>query len=232
MSGKNERSSVRRHREEVARLRTLADDWRQSVLPPREPGRPDRVAVAVVPSNDRRTARLPADRRSRFVGHLKQLIEEVEQEVAELDPADGRERARGDTQHSSPMLGDACATCRGHCCLTAGEHAYLDSPDIRRFWSTRPTATGASIAKAYLGALPERSFSGSCVFHATAGCALPREMRAEICNTFLCDGAQALKAELADGGADRAFLVATGGGELRRATLVDAEGTRRRVRRR
>ena len=143
----------------------------------------------------------------------------------------GRDRASG-REEENALLGQACATCRGHCCLTGGDHAYLDSRDIRRYWSTRPSATAASITRAYLAALPRRSYTGSCVFHGISGCTLPRPMRAEICNSFLCDGAQAMRTELEKGGARRGFAVASANGELLRATLFDADGTRRRLRKR
>ncbi len=232
MDGGNERNGVARHRAEVARLRMRAEEWRQSIPFGAGRGGTDDVALAVLPANERTTAQLPSGRRSSFVRHLSQLVDEIEQEDGERRRPDRRKRARAGTEDENAMLGRACATCRGQCCLSGGEHAYLDSPDLRRFWSTRPSATGASIADAYLEALPGRSYSGSCVFHGISGCALPREMRAEICNAFLCDGAQGLRTEIQAGRTGGGFLVAAAGGELLRAVVVDAGGASRRLRKR
>lgn len=113
--------------------------------------------------------------------------------------------------------------------MTGGEHAYLGSPDLRRFWSTRPHASGQEIVEAYLGALPERSYAGSCVFHAASGCTLPRDMRAELCNVFLCDDARALENELGQRDPSRTFLVAAGNGELVRGLRVNEKGQSHRV---
>lgn len=226
------RPAAIRHREEQARAEARADEWMTSIVGPMRTDAADRVIRAVLPANEISTSKLPDRRRRRLTDHLRELIEGIGTKTGTPHPLDGDARSRPDAHDASPRLEHACATCRGHCCRTGGEHAYLDSLVLRRFWSTRPKATGESIVGAYLAALPKRSYAGSCVFHGAAGCALPRSMRADICNDFLCDGAQALKAKLADDPARRAFLVAASHGKPVRATLVEADGSARRIRKR
>ncbi len=220
------------HRQERARAEAAAEEWRQSVVGQSGPGEAEGIALGVLPASETATSRLPNHRRARIAEHLEELIQETEKAPATRRAAGKRERIRPETEDDSPLLRQACATCRGHCCRTGGEQAYLGSADLLRFWSTRPRATGASIVKTYLSALPERSYTGSCVFHGTRGCTLPREMRADICNVFLCDGAQDLRAKLADEGTRGGFLVAAANGEPVRATLVAPDGTARRLRKR
>lgn len=225
------RPAAIRYREERARAETLADEWRRAVEGPRA-NEADGVAIAVVPANETSTSKLPQARRRRLADHLHELIEEIGHQAGTPHPLDDDQRSRPETQGEGRMLEHGCATCRGHCCRTGGEQAYLDSLVLRRFWSTRPKAPGASIVGAYLAELPKRSYTGSCVFHAASGCALPRAMRADICNEFLCDGLQELKAKLEDEPAGRGFLVAASGGNLIRATLVDSDGNTKRLRNR
>lgn len=193
---------------------------------------PPNVAVGVLPSNDASTSPLPKGRRARLTDHVRELVAIVERRRTSGRSlprlADGKDSA---TDDSANLLGEACAACRGHCCQTGGDHAYLDSVDVERFWATRPKASAASIVRAYASALPRRTYAGSCVFHGTAGCALPREMRANLCNVFLCDGARALRSRLEESGTPEAFLVTTRDGTLLGATHVRSNGAVRRFRR-
>jgi hypothetical protein len=49
---------------------------------------------------------------------------------------------------------------------------------------------------AYVARVPAATVPGSCVFHGADGCGLPREMRSDTCNRYLCDGLVELRAEL------------------------------------
>lgn len=220
LGAEKQRRAALRRREERARLAGLAREWCDD----------ERAAVAIVPTNDGRTSQLPKRRRERFVAHLRELVDTVGDRAAGGDARRRPERTAPETS-ADPILSQACATCRGSCCRTGGDNAFLDTSDIERFWSSRPRASRASIVRAYLAALPERSYAGSCVFHARSGCALPREMRAHLCNVFHCDGLRELRRELQPDASRPAFVVATGNRELVRATKVGADGVPRRVRR-
>lgn len=60
----------------------------------------------------------------------------------------------------------------------------------------------------YLSKMPETIWSDSCVFHGELGCALPRDMRAEICNTYRCDELKRSRQRLQNEPAAPLFAVA------------------------
>jgi hypothetical protein len=78
----------------------------------------------------------------------------------------------------------------------------------------------------YISLLPERTFSGSCVFHGERGCALPQEMRSGLCNDFYCEGLSDLWCAMTLSGGRRAFVGAVSGGTIKRAAVIDEQGIR------
>lgn len=93
----------------------------------------------------------------------------------------------------SEILGRACALCRGACCTAAADHANLDVATLQRVRRLHPDWSENDTRQAYLACLPQHSTEGSCIFHAQAGCTLPRELRASACNYLLCDGLRRLR---------------------------------------
>lgn len=79
-----------------------------------------------------------------------------------------------------------CRTCRGACCKAGEDHAFLTRAVLSRVKSEQRMATDASLLEAYLDRVPTDAREGSCIYHGAQGCALPRTMRSETCNRFLC----------------------------------------------
>lgn len=79
-----------------------------------------------------------------------------------------------------------CRTCSGSCCKSGEDHAYLTRAVLSRVKKELKLADEASILKTYLDLVPKVSHEGSCIYHAAEGCALPRAMRSETCNRFIC----------------------------------------------
>ncbi len=67
---------------------------------------------------------------------------------------------------------------------------------------------------------------GSCILHGPAGCALPREMRADICNQFYCAGLKEFQKGLTQEGPIRVFLAAAEGDTVTDAAFCDENGSR------
>lgn len=86
----------------------------------------------------------------------------------------------------------ACALCQGWCCSKGGEHAYLDGPSLARVRRARPELDAWGILRLYTGAVANPAYAGSCMFHGTQGCTLDRELRADLCNKYFCNGLGAL----------------------------------------
>jgi hypothetical protein len=141
--------------------------------------------LAVVPSNDRALAPLPAERRSACEERLRALVRDIAEPEPEPEPV-----ALPDVPVT--VQRGACAMCRGHCCGAGGEHAFLSVRDLRRVLDGHPELTAEDLPSLYLSRLPAVSSAGSCVFHAAQGCALPRELRSAVCNRYLCEGLREL----------------------------------------
>ncbi len=191
---------------------SFADDLRQHR---KRHAVPDAVPTVPVPAYTARLAPLPAARRRAFLAHLRSELAEA------FAPATRRRTPKPPEPELPPeaaaLAGAACATCRGECCSRGGEHAYFDADAIRRQRAADPALTPETVLERYTAALVGLRYSGSCVFHGAAGCVLSREMRGDVCNSFLCSDLQAGLRRVAPGGP--ALLVARTGEEIRRVAL-------------
>ena len=80
----------------------------------------------------------------------------------------------------------ACALCRGFCCSKAGDAAYLNPVTMSRVWRAQAHLTEEELVAAYVDAVPDRAFEGSCIFHGEHGCNLPPSMRSNVCHAYQC----------------------------------------------
>jgi hypothetical protein len=115
----------------------------------------------------------------------------------------------------------ACGVCGGRCCWQGDTHAFLTPRDLAAKFAQAPPASPAAAVAAYMERLPERSYEGSCVFHARDGCALPRRMRSDVCNGYRCPGLAAFAAAVQAAPAAPAYVAAVHAGEVRRGLLLD-----------
>lgn len=155
------------------------------------PAIPPRLVVARLPANEQTAAPLPPERRETFRVNVAAALDR-----ALADP----DRPFPETPESPDppawLVGSACAACRGSCCRHGGDHAYLYPDHFRRYLRDHPGADPRQLLAEVLSRLPAEAYHDSCVFHTTTGCALPRELRSNLCNTFLCDGlAELLEAQ-------------------------------------
>lgn len=156
---------------------------------------PDRLLVAQLPVNERPTGPLGETRRAAFAANmafaLDRALAEPDRpfpETAEPPPA------------QAPLIRASCAACLGSCCSAGADHAYLYPDHFRRLLRDRPGLTRDQILAEYESRLPALVYQESCVYHTTSGCALPRDLRANLCNTFLCGGlSQMLDAQPKEG---------------------------------
>jgi len=112
-------------------------------------------------------------------------------------------------------MAKACETCRGSCC-SLGTHnvAYLKKDAIYRAARHLGTRSLPEVIKAYMDHVPDEHVMGSCFYHTTQGCALPREMRSTICNTYQCGAVRALNQIAAELEPDVPVLVVAGSESL------------------
>ena len=205
----------------------------------------DDAPVVLLPSTDPRRfpmlgvvgsplpTRLPRRRARALRAHVRRMATEAHAQQAALaqsasEPAvpDGASPATPDAT-TATLLGAACATCGGRCCRSGGERAYLDVESLRRWLAAHPGDGPRAAVAAYASYLPATSLSGSCVYHTTAGCALPRAMRSDTCNRYECAGLAELGRALRDRMADgrplrRAFLAVVEDQALARTSWIGA----------
>lgn len=191
--------------------------------------------VVVLPANPAGVTRLPEERKAAIVDHVRQkTLEAIE---ALRDPAAASPDPRNPfavysvRDEDRSTLGAACATCRGRCCLTGKEHAYITRATMKRFLDSHPGADTERAAESYARHLPESSYEDGCVFQGPDGCTLPRDLRSDTCNTFLCPPLVSLKSHLQNEAGKSIFAAAMIGTDIRFSAWIE-DGRIREVRRR
>lgn len=86
----------------------------------------------------------------------------------------------------------ACGHCGGSCCMAGGTHAFIDERTMARVLAEHPGLSARGLLAAYVAAVAPLAYRGSCVFHGPTGCGLARELRAELCNSYYCNGLKEL----------------------------------------
>ena len=166
--------------------------------------KPDgRVVALPIPSGRTAVAPTPVERRERYRRHLERTIEEAVQASGGRVSRDRdhvtRKRAIASDRFldERPTLkarsGQACELCKGGCCSTGGEHAFISTVTIRRLMDADPSLGGEEILRTYLSHLPDRSIAGACVNQTATGCALPRSWRSDACNAYFCEALEAFQ---------------------------------------
>jgi len=191
------------------------------------------TVVGVIPANTRETTRLPASTRRIFLTRLAERLHAVfaipptadaaamtAHTIAAMDPAPS------DRADAAAILGLSCGTCRGECCTAGGDHAFLRADSLARVRAQHPEASEGLLLASYAAHLPPRHYRGSCVYHTTVGCALPRTMRSNICNRYLCGGLTQLKRALESTESSAAFVGAADSVHLRRVARIDGRGAK------
>ncbi len=146
----------------------------------------------VIPTNSKKISSLPKQRKNLFREHLSGLITETMSELAVNNENTEENQIEEDFLNESEGNAfffevKACSLCRGGCCGLGEEHAFLKKETVLRYVSMFPDHKPEQIPDAYLAYLPEKSFEDSCVNHIETGCTLPRDMRSNVCNGYLCD---------------------------------------------
>jgi len=175
----------------------------------------DSYRVTIIPKNHDKARPLAKRRRKRFEANLATVIEQT--------LAHERLVATGAASPPAPLpaivppakaLGEvlmqACIECRGFCCRTGGEHAYITQYTIMAYRRAHPQASREEIVASYASHLPSHSLPHGCVFQHAKGCTLPREMRGDTCNRHYCTALKQLTDEVRDIPSPKAFFVATG----------------------
>jgi len=79
-----------------------------------------------------------------------------------------------------------CAQCKGGCCTSGRDNAYLSPITMVRVIENNPTMTEEEIVSLYASYISTDSIAGACINQTGTGCALPNELRSDTCNSYYC----------------------------------------------
>lgn len=168
---------------------------------------PTDVDLLVLPGTDTAPHSPGLERRERFRSNIVAALKAVSADDAKPD------------SDTPAIAAQACAACRGMCCRHGGDRAYVDDGVVDKIRAQRPGLDDAGIVEFLMNAIPERTVADSCILHGERGCALPRELRSDVCNNFHCRPLWEWTRKVANEGAKpTAIVVADGNGAIR-ATL-------------
>ena len=148
----------------------------------------DYLYTIAIPSGHTKTGLPDKLKYEGYVSNLTDRIMEgfavnIEEEVGDdddgstFDPTIDEPDSVGSNPEFDSINGKICGTCKGHCCLTAGNHAYIDRATIVRFRRQNPQVTAEELLNEYLSYLGAESVEGGCINQMEKGCVLPRERR-------------------------------------------------------
>lgn len=185
----------------------------------------DSYRALVVPHRPGSIENLPAKRRTDHLEFLDELVMKVTQgEVC--GEKTGTEPGDSGIGPPAALAAAVCAVCAGACCHRAGDHAFLDTAAIDRFMAVNRKMESSNIASTYAAHLPARSFAGSCVYHTFDGCAIPRSLRADICNAYRCSGLKQAERWACNDGTTHVYVVVRKDNTIRRGAFVQPDDIR------
>ena len=223
-------SDVRRRQAiaaEAEAVRAVTEKYRAAVAGRNGAADPASLRLVVIPYYDQPVVKLTRMRRAQFRAQLTRVIREtLQEETGAGNPIamDEEPRRLAQQEFNEPALGACCAVCAGSCCRAGGTTAYLDRAAIRTSMARHPGMAFRDVLMAYLSKLPDATFKGSCVYHGSNGCGLPREMRSSVCNNYFCEGMQKLRTEIASDGPKTALLLAVENAEISKSAVIAPDG--------
>lgn len=163
--------------------------------------------LVVIPTGMSRLAPLEKERIERYRTHLVDIIQTARNQVDSSNVDVGQDfdayerRIKVDEKlDNSPFLrsisDQLCCMCKGGCCTSGGDHAYLSAFTIRRYLDANPDVSDMEMQDLYLSNIGSESIAGACINQTTSGCALPKELRSDICSAFYCDSLKSYQNEL------------------------------------
>lgn len=185
---------------------------------------PAHAVRVILPANaDPLAPRDPA-RAAELERHLTELVEGLvlSRERVEVEPAETPAPANA----RETLSLNACGACRGSCCRSGGDHAYLTEETIARSLEAHPDWTLARIVGSYLEHLPAESTLNSCIYHGAAGCGLPRALRSSTCNRYVCGKLTALRGLVGEDPAPPILAMLFDRGRWSRTALLDETGVK------
>ena len=154
--------------------------------------------IIEIPTGLSRPVTLPEERTSIYTAHLEKIISKAMENIKSKDIEINHQSSiykkiletekQFDKYPELRQISDnACKMCKGGCCTSGGDHAYLSEKTIERYLKKHPEISAADILTDYLSYTSEESIAGACINQTKKGCALPKKLRSDTCNSFYCE---------------------------------------------
>ncbi len=183
-----------RHRDEVARMQRLAASVGRAALQAAAPlPGGAKAALLWLRVHDMPLVPLSATRQAAHRAFLQQLVDEPPEQSAEplAEPAPAESLGEQEWR--------LCAQCRGRCCALGGQHhAFITLAQLLRWQQREPGRTLQDAVESYAARVAHAHLDGGCAYQGEQGCTLPREDRADICNSYACNSLISTQATLRD----------------------------------
>lgn len=178
--------------------------------------------VSIIPHTQAKIGCSEPQRTKQLQEHVELLVQQaVCQRPDPSDiPCDMSDYHDEPSENEDVVFHNGCRMCQGHCCVAGRTHAFLSISTIRRVASEKPQLTPMQIVDEYVERIPQKSVVGSCVFHGEMGCVLPRGMRADMCNRFLCRDLLDIRRTLAEEKPKELFMVAVSEDGIEKAEFL------------
>ncbi|WP_158681531.1 hypothetical protein [Microbulbifer pacificus] len=153
---------------------------------------------AVIPFGRTRIAPVTQQRLENYRAHLQKIVTAAGNFVSATEIVEDQNlhyvadsHRNQDCFHRTPelqtMSDRLCAMCRGACCSSGGDHAYLSPLILRRILDGNPQLSGDDVVAWYTSSVDMETIEGSCINQTASGCSLPRELRSDTCNAYYWD---------------------------------------------
>lgn len=187
---------------------------------------PEAYMPVVLPARTSSLSELPSERRDAFAEHLRKTVQRAfdgGEAAAERAVAASETASENDVLPAGELtiLGNACGTCGGHCCREGATDAFVDTQTVDTYRATHPQKNAEEICDDFLSYIPDVTYEGGCVYQSETGCALPREMRADICRSYYCHGLKDFRRQMLNDGPRRGFAVAINEDKIVRIAIID-----------
>lgn len=158
----------------------------------------DNMHLMVIPSGGSSESSPRKERINEYIKHLNYIIKEAENysnasEVLYDEHHAAHEKniiveKKLEINPDIHTLSDKlCSMCKGGCCASGKEHAYLSVFSIRKYMDNHPELSSADVLNLYVSNISSKTIDESCINHTAEGCVLTRELRSDICNGYYCD---------------------------------------------
>ncbi len=154
--------------------------------------------LLTIPSGDSAQLVITDERRERYITHLVFIVEEActYNNASEIEHDEHYHaydkhlyiEKKFDAMPALKAISDRlCCMCKGGCCASGKEHAYLSVFSVRRYMDENPDVLPEELLEMYINKIPHESVINSCINQTVTGCALTRELRSDICNAYYCE---------------------------------------------